>query len=189
MPRKSFLLLLSVFLFACRALMPATPTPIPPSPTPLPTRTATPTRTPRPTPTHTFTSIPAKEVLIVRPQKRDGKLKQVLADHAAKARALGMKPVAEFDASWCPACKDLARLLDKKNPLMMDAFSGIYLIRLDVDVWLTQATRAGFDVPYIPAFFNLDDEGKPVGEGIDGNSWQDSSAASIAPVLKEFFNP
>jgi thiol-disulfide isomerase/thioredoxin len=187
---KTLPLLFPFLLLSCRMLTPATPTPIAPSATPRPTKTALPSRTPTITPSRTPspTSTPLKDLVIVEPKLRDGKFKVVMADQAAKARALGMKPVAEFGARWCPACQEIARLLDEEDPLMMDAFRGIYLIRLDSDQWLSQAKRAGFDVPYIPAFFNLDHDGRPVGQGMDGNAWPDLTPRQVAPLLKAFFN-
>jgi thiol-disulfide isomerase/thioredoxin len=108
---------------------------------------------------------------------------------AQKAQELGLKPFAEFGATWCPPCQKIALLLRQKNPLMMDAFDGVYLIRMDVDVW-SQAEweEAGFEFEYIPIFFRLDVEGNPTGDWIDPDSWDDTTPESMAPALKEFFN-
>ena len=70
---------------------------------------------------------------------------------------------------------------------MLEAFSGVYLIRLDVDEW-GWITDHGFNVEAIPVFYKLDADGKPNGEVIDGNAWGENIPENMAPPLDAFFH-
>jgi hypothetical protein len=72
---------------------------------------------------------------------------------------------------------------------MVEAFTGVYLIRADVDQWSDQNAliAAGFDFMYIPIFFALNADGTPTGETIDGGAWGENIPANMAPPLREFF--
>ena len=71
---------------------------------------------------------------------------------------------------------------------MVDAFDGVYLIRLDVDDWgWGKDSPDGFYVTVIPVFFALDANGEATGETIDGNAWGENISANMAPPLKDFF--
>jgi thiol-disulfide isomerase/thioredoxin len=107
---------------------------------------------------------------------------------AQKAQELGFKPFAEFTATWCPACQDIAQSLEEQNPLMLDAFKGTYIIRVDVDIWTEfEWEQVGFNLEYIPIFFRLDAEGMPTGDWIDGSAWAENIPENMAPALKLFF--
>ena len=69
---------------------------------------------------------------------------------------------------------------------MVNAFEGIYLIRLDADKW--GWGENGFDFDAIPIFFKLDSEGRPSGEVIDGGAWGENIPKNMAPPLDEFFH-
>lgn len=71
--------------------------------------------------------------------------------------------------------------------MMVEAFRGIYLIRLDFDEWQDQLSDSGFHVPGIPVFFELDLEGQPTGRAISGAAWGEDIPANMAPPLSEFF--
>ena len=118
----------------------------------------------------------------------NGPLGTQLHSEAHKAQVLGLKPYAEFTATWCPPCQAIAQSLSENNPLMVDAFTGTYIIRIDVDIWdETEWEEAGFELEYIPIIFRLDAEGKPTGDFIDGNAWGENIPENMAPPLKEFF--
>lgn len=72
---------------------------------------------------------------------------------------------------------------------MLDAFSGVYLILVDVDRWGWGETLSGtgFDVWFIPIWYALDEQGRPTGETIDGNAWGPNTPENMAPPLKAFF--
>lgn len=163
----------------------------PPTVEPTPTPTVTDTPQPSSTPTDTQPApspTPASPFVMVEIFPAQGDLATLLRAEVEKAHVLGLKPFAEFDAEWCPACQAIAESLREKNPLMIDAFSGTYIIRLDVDQWEDdQWELAGFSLEFIPIFFRLDEEGWPTGESIDGGAWGENIPENMAPPLKEFF--
>src|SRR5512147_712950 len=70
-----------------------------------------------------------------RLHKSDGELNSLLAHEAEKATSSGLIPVVEFDDTWCPPCQAINKYLDEKNELMLNAYHGTYIIKLDVDEW------------------------------------------------------
>ncbi len=118
---------------------------------------------------------------------KDGDLQALLAAEAAKARAKGQKPFVEVHAEWCGPCKELEASLG--DPMMQDAFKGTYQIRLDSDAWGNQLMKAGISAGGIPAFFELNPQGKPTGRTINGGAWEENIPRNMAPPLKKFFHP
>lgn len=115
-----------------------------------------------------------------------GDLQKVLSAEAAKAKAKGLKPIAELSATWCGPCKALKKSLD--DPRMKAAFKGTYVVQLDIDAWGKQLATAGLSSRSIPVFFALDDQGKPTGRTIDGGAWKEDVPANMAPPLDRFFH-
>jgi hypothetical protein len=68
---------------------------------------------------------------------------------------------------------------------MAAAFSGVYLIRLDVDEWGWSVT--GFDFSAVPVFFRLGADGKPTGDKIDGGAWGPDTYENIANTMGPWF--
>jgi thiol-disulfide isomerase/thioredoxin len=123
---------------------------------------------------------------IIEIKPADGALTPGLAAAVKAAAARHQTPVVEFSASWCGPCKELAASLG--DPRMIDAFRGIYLVRLDLDAW--KGHLAGTKIPEvtaIPAFFALGTDGTATGATIDGGAWGDNIPANMAPPLKAFF--
>src|SRR5512145_1273450 len=182
MNRRFLPILVAAFLLACNALFPSprilTPTPTiePPTETVAPPAESSvqPTESPLPPTASTgFT--------IVRLHPWDGSLHELLAQEAPKAIALGQMPVAEFDATWCPPCVAIEEALNAKNELMLKAYAGTYIIKLDVDEWgWTEKGVQDFKFDGIPVYFKLDAQGKQTGEVIDGNAWGDNIPENIA---------
>ncbi len=139
------------------------------------------TPTPEPPPVS-----PSDKFSIVTLSAADGKLPDLLAAEAQKAKDQGFSPFVEFYADWCGPCKSLAASLG--DPRMIDAFAGTYIIRLNVDDWVDAPAEAGFTVKGIPAFFAVDWAGKPTGRFITGAAWGEDIPENMAPPLKEFFN-
>jgi len=126
---------------------------------------------------------------IVRLHTGDGKLKTMLAEEVKKAEALGQRPVVEFDATWCPPCQAIDKGLKSKNELMLKAYAGTYIIKLDVDEWgWGNSWLHDFEFNGIPVYFKLDAQGKQTGEVIDGGAWGENIPENIAPVMDEFFH-
>ncbi len=191
MNKKITLVLIAAFLLACNALFPqtstSTPQPIAPPPTesalqPNDAQEVVPSSSPAPASASTaFTT--------VRLHPEDGDLQAMLAEEARKAVELGQMPVVEFDATWCPPCQAIDEGLESKNELMLKAYAGTYIIKLDVDEWgWGDSSLHDFEFDGIPVYFKLDAQGQPTGEVIDGNAWGENIPENIAPPMDEFFH-
>lgn len=77
--------------------------------------------------------------------------------------------------------------LAEKDPLLVAAFDGVYLIQLDVDEWGWGEAETGFDFVGIPIFFRLDIDGFQTGDWMDGTAWGADTYASIAAALEPWF--
>lgn len=171
--------LIVFFLLACRALSPKM------------------TATPAPTVTPIATSVleatafaPNPNFTLVRIYPKDGNLRAQLIVEANKARKLGQVAFVEYDATWCPPCENITQILASRNPLMMDAYRGIYLIHMDTDQWGWGDKDLGFVIDGIPAFFAFDPQtGEATGARIDGGDWGEDIPKIIAPALDGFFHP
>lgn len=125
----------------------------------------------------------------VRLHPKDGKLSEMLAVEAEKAVSVGLLPVVEFDADWCPPCQAIKQHLEAKNELMLKAYDGTYIIKLDVDEWNWSGDGIeNFKFKAIPVYFKLDGQGNPTGEVIDGGAWNEDIPVNIAPVMDAFFH-
>jgi thiol-disulfide isomerase/thioredoxin len=161
--------------------------------TPLPTvanPVSKPTTEPTATPELDYTWIdesPAPDqfsVIVI--EGGSAKLTDILQAEAAKAAALGRDPsYIEFYADWCPPCNAIKKYLG--DPLMVDAFAGTYIIKLDIDDWGEKLSGTGLYVPGIPAFYELGADGKPTGRMITGAAWGEDIPENIAPPMKTFF--
>jgi thiol-disulfide isomerase/thioredoxin len=114
-----------------------------------------------------------------------GDLRAQLATHAQLAAEQGRKPFVEFSADWCPPCIRLAESLG--DPRMVEAFRGVYLIRLDFDEWKSRLGGTDFVVLGVPAFFELGPDGRSTGRTVTGAAWGADIPENMAPVLQEFF--
>ncbi len=148
---------------------------------------ATPTATTPAVVYELFDESPAPDQFtVVRVGKTKEARPDILRVEAKKAADMGRHPFVEFYAEWCPPCKAIeANLGDQR---MVDAFSGTYIIRLDLDYWQQKLSHTGFYVPGIPAFYEIDTDGKPTGRMITGAAWGEDVPANIAPPMKRFFN-
>ncbi len=187
MHRKSILVFATVILLACNFLFPPKPTAIPtPEITTAPHLASTPQSSilPAATPTITPTGF-----TLVRLHPGNDDLGSMLAEEAGKAILLGQMPVVEFDATWCPPCQAIEQALNEKNELMMKAYDGVYLIKLDVDEWIWKnGDVQDFRFDGIPVYFKLDVDGNQTGEVLDGDAWGENIPENIAPVMDEFFH-
>lgn len=180
MNKKLLLTLFAAFLLACNLLFP-------------PKRTSAPIQTSEPAsePGVTSSSEPASSdgLTIVRLRPGQGDLQTRLEEEAQKAAKLGQVPVVEFDATWCPPCLAIDKAIKEKNALMMDAYAGMYIIKLDVDEWgWGDSSLHDFEFDAIPVYFKLDSEGNQTGELIDGGAWGQDIPENIAPVMDKFFH-
>jgi thiol-disulfide isomerase/thioredoxin len=123
---------------------------------------------------------------VVRVGKTKEKLLDILRVEAKKALDLGRQPYVEFYADWCPPCNAIRENLGDER--MVDAFTGTYIIKLDLDFWEQKLLGTGIYVHGIPAFFEIDQSGKPTGRTITGAAWGEDVPENIAPPMKDFFN-
>jgi len=179
MNKKLPIVLLPVFLLACNLLFPAQETPSDQQvvPTTIPEERQEPEQ---------MESLKLDDFTIVRLHPGDGDLQTLLEDEAQKAASHGLMPVVEFDATWCPPCQAIDAAIKEKNELMMDAYRGTYIIKLDVDEWGWGVGE--FEVEAIPIYFKVDSQGKPTGKVIDGGAWGEDIPENIAPVMDRFFH-
>ena len=189
---KKFLFVLLPAILACNFLFPKQATPpkqqvvstvavstVAPSP-------AAPEENQNPEPTET---VKVEGFIVVRLHPKDGDLQAMLKTEAQKAIAQGLMPVAEFDATWCPPCQAIDASIKEKNELMLKAYDGTYIIKLDVDEWVWDDGRVqNFAFDGIPVYFKLDTNGEQTGEVIDGNAWGDNIPENMAPPMDKFFH-
>lgn len=128
----------------------------------------------------------ASKSTVVNVPLGDGDLQKVLSEHTALAKAAGQKPFVELWATWCPPCKALEASMG--DPQIQKAFAGVYLIRLDSDVWSEKLKGSGLDNSTIPVFYELDEAAKPTGRSIDGGAWGEDIPENMAPPLDAFFH-
>lgn len=178
--KKWLIFLLPLLLLSCRTLFPDKI--VVPSPTPTPMTVAT-------LAIEATAFAPTSDFTLVRLYPKDGTLQSQLAAEVEKAKTLGQRPFVEFDATWCPPCLAITTSLAAKDPLMMSAYRGVYLIHLDADEWGWEHPELGLVTKSIPAFFAIDSTGKASGEMITGGAWQEDIPENIAPVLTKFFHP
>lgn len=180
MLKKIALVLTVILLFACNFLFPTKSAPAGVPPKYAPTATAS---------IQQSTQNPSSALIgytEVRLHPKDGDLSSLLATEAQKAIKIGQLPVVEFDATWCPPCQAIDKHLEEKNELMLKAYDGVYIIKLDVDEWGWNV--AGFKFDAIPVYFKLDSQGQATGEVIDGGAWNEDIPKNIAPVMDQFFH-
>jgi len=172
MNKKILLIFTTIVLFACNFLFPP--------------KARTTESVSQPGDSQDFTSA-GFTVIRLHPGAVD--LQAMLAGEGQKAEALGQMPVVEFDATWCPPCQAIDAAIESKNELMLNAYKGTYIIKLDVDEWGWKNGKVqSFSFDAIPIYFKLDSEGQQTGEVIDGGAWGEDIPQNIAPVMDEFFH-
>jgi len=115
-----------------------------------------------------------------------GPLVVQLRREVARARKRHLIPVVEISADWCKPCIAIKRYLD--DPQMVAAFTGVHLVRIQVDDWKTEdMATANIKIRGVPTFFALDPEGHATTATITSSVWGEDIPDNMAPPLKRFF--
>lgn len=129
------------------------------------------------------------DFMVVRVHPSDGDLQTLLTIEAKHATTLGLMPIVEFDATWCPPCLAIDKAIKEKNELMLSAYRGTYIIKFDVDEWgWNDGILENFNFEFIPVYFKVDSSGEQTGETINGGAWGEDIPENIAPVMDNFFH-
>ena len=195
--KLSFLLALSLLILACQAVTGA-PMQAPPDNQPapksvetsapaVPIQENTPAAESLTEPVYEATNVsPAPDKFaLVKIVGNGVPLNDILYAEAQKAVALGLDPYVDFYADWCPPCRAIEANIG--DELMIDAFTGTYIIQLNFDEWERKLSDSGFYVVGIPAYYEIDAEGKSTGRMITGAAWGEDIPQNIAPPMKAFF--
>jgi len=126
----------------------------------------------------------AGELSILEPGEAKDSLITILRAEVANAKKKKRTVFAYFFADWCPPCRKLRQSLD--HPLMVAAFAGTHIVKLNADKWGQEAQTAGFQIVSVPAFFALNASGHPT-DRVDGDAWGDNTAENMAGPLGAFF--
>jgi hypothetical protein len=180
MRKKILFVILPIFFIACNLLIPQQDE----NP---PLLSSEPGSAPSALTTPQILTSSTESFTIVRINKANGNMMTQLASEVQKANSLGLSPFIEFDATWCPPCQAIEKSIQAKDPLTMQAFEGVYLIRADVDEWSSENGK-NFTFDVIPVYYQLDKSGKPTGAVIDGGAWNEDIPENFAPVLDNFFH-
>ncbi|MCA9623665.1 MAG: thioredoxin family protein [Myxococcales bacterium] len=115
-----------------------------------------------------------------------GSLGSKIEEQVGAAKAVKLKPVVYVGATWCGPCVAIKKT--KGDSRMKEAFSGVFVIEVDMDQWKKEDFAAlGMNPTAIPVFYAVDDAGKATGKQIDGGAWGDNIPENMAPPLKRFF--
>ena len=113
-------------------------------------------------------------------------LQSLVKAEVAKARGRRLKPIVYVGAGWCEPCRAIHA--HQRDPRMVDAFKGTYVIELDMDDWGAGDMGAlGYETKAIPVFMVVGDDASARGPKIDGGAWGDNIPENMAPPLKRFF--
>jgi hypothetical protein len=116
-----------------------------------------------------------------------GSLQATIKAEMVKAAAKQLKPVVYIGATWCKPCVAIKKY--RRDPKMLDAFKGIYVVDLDLDDWkAAEITGLGFKAGEVPHFYLIDGEGRSTGRTITSSVWGEDIPANMAPPLKAFFS-
>ena len=157
--------------------------------TPSAAATASPASTPSPSGTaEQNAQVPHDSaIMMAELTPQQGQLSDLLKMHVAKAKALHRTPYVELSATWCENCVLLEKSM--KDPQVVDAFAGTYLVRLDIDQWdKTQLRTLGLSADAgVPAIYAVDSAAKGTGPDITVALPGNWAAADLAPPLKKYF--
>jgi thiol:disulfide interchange protein len=111
-------------------------------------------------------------------------LAEQLRAHANTAESQRLRPFVEFGAVWCPPSKLFGQALS--DPRMEAALAGVYLIRVDTDEFGNDALLTDLRVMAVPAFYELDADGRPTGRKMTGDAWGADTIENMSAAMARF---
>jgi hypothetical protein len=103
----------------------------------------------------------------------------------AVATASKLIPVVYLCSTWVPACATVEE--SRRDPRMVEALRGTYIIELDSDHWQhAEFDAVGIYLSTIPFFYVMDGTAHAVRK-IGPDSWGLPTAENMAPALTAFF--
>ena len=122
--------------------------------------------------------------MVAKPDQHN--LATLVRSTLSAAQEAGLRPCVYFYSDLSQDCKVLRQHLD--HPLMVDAFAGMYVLRVSAQEFRLRARDLGFRFDSSPAIFRLDDQGRVAGR-IDPSGWGfKSTPEKMADALKRFFS-
>lgn len=86
------------------------------------------------------------------------------------ARSLDQTPIVYIAAAWCGPCVAIKKL--RRDPRLLAAIQGAYVIELDVDEWKWADLEAhGFTPREVPYFYRVDPAGRSTGQRLGSAGW------------------
>jgi hypothetical protein len=108
-----------------------------------------------------------------------------LREHANLAEVAKLRPFLEFGAVWCPPSRIFGNALE--DPRMKAALAGVYLIRAELDDFANDPYTRELRASVVPAFYELDAEGRWTGRQINGGAWGVDTLENISRTMAGFF--
>lgn len=112
-------------------------------------------------------------------------LADLLREHANAAELAKLRPFLEFGAVWCPPSRIFGDALE--DPRMRAALAGVYLIRAELDDFANDPTTRELRASVVPAFYELDADGRWTGRAINGGAWGADTIENMSRTMTGFF--
>lgn len=107
-----------------------------------------------------------------------------LREHANAAELVKLRPFLEFGAVWCPPSRMFGDALE--DPRMRAALAGVYLIRAELDDFASDPFVREVRATAVPAFYELDAEGRWTGRQITGGAWGADTIENMSAAMAKF---
>lgn len=115
----------------------------------------------------------------------EASLKDSLKAHFVTASSQGLKPYVMVYSDTCDPCVALRGSLE--DPLMAEAFRGVYLILLNQMAWGIHMDEVGMKSGSFPRIHEVTDNGQASLRVITGAAWGTDIPDNMAPPLQHFF--
>ena len=109
----------------------------------------------------------------------------LLREHANAAELAKLRPYLELGAVWCPPSRIFGDSLE--DPRMRAALVGVYLIRAELDDFLDDPYIKDLRASVVPAFYELDADGRFTGRAINGGAWGADTIENMSRTMSGYF--